>query len=184
MSRDRWVVRPARPGEHVALTELALRSVREVWGYPDAFMAWHPEAISISPEDIAGAIVSVLEEGDRPVGVSMLRGDPPEIELSRLMVAPDRTGVGIGRALWQHAVITARDLGATAITLDADPNAEPFYLRMGAVTVAVADWEPPMMPGWRVRLMRYAIPVIAHRDPAGADHDEHCDVRGIHRRIQ
>lgn len=157
MDRDRWRIRPARPGEHVALTDLALRSVREIWDYPDDFMAWEPEAITVSPEHVTGDIVSVLELGGRPVGFSMLRGDPPEIELSRLMVAPDRAGAGFGRALWEHAVETARDLGATAITLDADPNAEPFYLRMGAVTVGVADWEPPMMPGWRVRLMRYEI---------------------------
>ncbi len=97
----------------------------------------------------------------------MLRGDPPEMELSRLMVEPDRVGVGIGRALWEHAVATARSLGAILITLDADPNAEPFYRRMGAVTVGVADWEPPMMPGWRVRLMRYEIPPADQRDQAG-----------------
>jgi GNAT superfamily N-acetyltransferase len=167
MDRGRWIVRPARPGEHEMLTDLALRSVRHIWGYPDDFMAWEPEAITVAPEDIAVTTVSVLEEGGRPAGFSMLRGDPPELELSRLMVAPDRAGIGIGRALWEHAAATARDLGATVITLDADPNAEPFYLRMGAVTIGVADWEPPMMPGWRLRLMRYELPPAGQRDQAG-----------------
>jgi GNAT superfamily N-acetyltransferase len=168
-SRDTgpWAIRPARPGDHVALSALALRSAQRAWNYPDDFMAWDPEAITVAPEDIAGAVVRVLDEGDRPIGFSMLRGDPPEIELSRLFVEPDATGAGAGRALWDDAVETARQLGAEVMTLDADPNAESFYLRMGAVTTGVADWEPPMMPGWRVRLMRYAIPPAGQRDQAG-----------------
>ncbi len=167
MNDDRWTIRPARTGEHVALTELAFRSSRVMWGYPDAFMAWEPEAIAVEPGYIANDIVSVLEIDGRPTGFSMLRGDPPEIELSRMMVEPDFAGRGLGRALWEHAVATARDRGASVITLDADPNAEPFYLRMGAITVEIADWEPPMMPGWRLRLMRYEIPPAGQRDQAG-----------------
>ena len=37
---------------------------------------------------------------------------------------------------------------------------------MGAVTVGVAEWEPPMMPGWRVRLMRFEIPAAGQRERA------------------
>ena len=161
------MIRPARPGEHVALSEIALRSARRVWSYPDDFMAWEPEAITVAPEDIAGAVVRVLDEGSRPIGFSMLRGDPPEFELSRMFVEPDRIGASIGRALWEDAVEIARQLGADVITLDADPHAEPFYVRMCAIKVVVADWEPPMMPGWRLRLMRYEIPPAGQRDQAG-----------------
>lgn len=167
MDHDRWGIRPARPGEHTALTELALRSVQRVWDYSDEFMAWEPEAITVVPEHITGAIVAVLEEGGRPIGFSMLRGGPPEIELSRLMIEPDSIGAGAGRRLWEHAVETARSLGREAITLDADPNAEPFYRRMGAVTTVELDWEPPMMPGWRVKTMRYVIPPAGQRAHAG-----------------
>jgi GNAT superfamily N-acetyltransferase len=167
MDRDRWQIRPARPGEHVALSELALRSAQRVWNYPDTFMAWGPEAITVAPDDITDAVVRVLDDGGRPVGFSMLRGDPPEIELSRMFVEPDRIGSGAGRALWEDAVEIVRQRGAGVMTLDADPNAEPFYRRMGAVTVGVADWEPPMMPGWRTRLMRYEIPPAGQRDQSG-----------------
>ncbi len=167
MDERAWAIRPARPGEHVVLSALAFRASREIWGYPDAFMVWEPEALAVEPEYIANDVVSVLEEDGNAVGFSMLRGDPPEIELSRMFVEPDRAGRGIGRALWEHAVATARDLGASVITLDADPNAEPFYLRMGADTVEIADWEPPMMPGWRLRLMRYELPPAGQCDQAG-----------------
>ena len=74
-----------------------------------------------------------------------------------MMVEPYAIGTGCGRRLWDHAVETARGLGVRVITLDADPNAEPFYLRMGAETLGEHDWEPPMMPGWRVKKMRYEL---------------------------
>lgn len=152
------IIRRAVVGEHVALTELALRSVQQGWGYSDEFMAWEPEAITVSPTHISDAITNVLESQSRVVGFYVLKGEPPEMELSRLMVEPYAIGTGCGRRMWKHAVETARELGVRIITLDADPNAEPFYLRMGAETIGEHDWEPPMMPGWRVKKMRYGIP--------------------------
>ncbi len=144
-------------GEHVALTDLAFRSAQRVWDYSDEFMAWEPEAITVIAEHITDAITNVLEQDDKVLGFYVLRGEAPEFEMSRLMVEPSAIGTGCGRILWDHAVSTVRAKGATTITLDADPRAEPFYLRMGAVTVGEHDWEPPMMPGWRVKKMRFAV---------------------------
>jgi predicted N-acetyltransferase YhbS len=62
-------------------------------------------------------------------------GFEPEAEgvgLDYMFVEPDAMGEGVGRALWQHAVATARALGHPALIVVADPNAEGFYRRMGA----------------------------------------------------
>jgi len=40
---------------------------------------------------------------------------------------------GVGRALVSHALQTASRGGASEVTVDADPNAEAFYLDCGAV---------------------------------------------------
>ena len=152
------LIRPAREGEHVALTALVWRSVQQTWNYPPEFMEWEPEAISVEPEHVSDMITNLLEEHGRIVGFYVLRGDPPEMELSRLMIEPDRTGAGIGRMLWNHAVATAAARGVHTITIDSDPNAEPFYQRMGAVTVGEHDWAPPMMPDWRVKKMCFDVP--------------------------
>jgi GNAT superfamily N-acetyltransferase len=154
---DEPVIRPARTGEHIALTELVMRSVQQRWGYTPEFMAWEPEHIEIAPEHLTDAITNVLEVGGRVAGVYVLRGEAPEMELSRMMVEPDVIGTGYGRRLWEHAVEAARSLGVRTLTIDSDPNAEPFYRRMGAETVSEHDWEPPMMPGWRVKKMRFTI---------------------------
>jgi GNAT superfamily N-acetyltransferase len=41
-------------------------------------------------------------------------------------------GRGFGRALFEHAVEQARALGLASFEIEADPNAEGFYLHMGA----------------------------------------------------
>lgn len=157
---DRGVIRRARSGEDVALTDLALRSVAEHWSYSEEFMAWEPESITVGPEHISEMVTNVLEVDGEMIGFYVLRdqGDDGEMELSRMMVEPGEIGTGCGRRLWEHAVETARALGVRTLTIDADPNAEPFYQRMGAVTVGEHDWTPPMMPDWRVRIMRYSVP--------------------------
>jgi GNAT superfamily N-acetyltransferase len=152
------VIRPAREGEHVALTALVLRSVQQTWNYPPEFMAWEPETITVGPEHILEMTTNVLEEDGRVVGFYVLNNDLPEIELSRMMVEPDRVGNGYGRLLWDHAVAAAATLGASIMIIDSDPNAESFYQRMGAETVGEHDWAPPMMPDWRVKKMRFDVP--------------------------
>jgi GNAT superfamily N-acetyltransferase len=152
------LIRPARDGEHVALTELVWRSVQQTWNYPPEFMEWEPETISVEPEHIRDEITNLLEEHGRIVGFYVLSGEPPEMELSRMMIEPDRIGAGIGRILWDHAVATAAARGVRTITIDSDPNAEPFYQRMGAITTGEHDWAPPMMPDWRVKKMHFNVP--------------------------
>lgn len=71
------------------------------------------------------------------MGFTTLEGDPPQGVLGMMFVDPGVIGKGVGRLLFQHAVATARNLGFTQFTIDADPNAEPFYEAMGAVPVGV-----------------------------------------------
>jgi GNAT superfamily N-acetyltransferase len=52
--------------------------------------------------------------------------------LEHLWVTPEHMGTGVGRALFEHAVRRAASMGAETLKIEADPNAEGFYLRMGA----------------------------------------------------
>ena len=123
-------IRRARPDEADALTALARRA-KAHWGYDAGFMERIRDAMSISPADVEGDEVWVLDDGTgRIVGYHrVLAGDPAEIE--DLWVEPDAMGAGHGRRLFEHAVAIARSGGASAVELDADPNAVGFYERMG-----------------------------------------------------
>lgn len=150
-------IRAARVGEDGLLSDLAFRSSLEHWNYPPEFMDWEPEAIAITPDFLTERITNLLEVDGRIVGFYVLSGEAPQMELSRMMIEPDMIGKGYGRLLWDHAVETARSHGVRLITLDADPNAEPFYQRMGAVTTGELDLIPPMLPDWRLKTMVYEV---------------------------
>ena len=46
-------------------------------------------------------------------------------------------GRGVGRSLFLHALERTRALGFRALEIESDPNAEGFYLRLGAHRVGV-----------------------------------------------
>ena len=150
-------IRRALPAETLFLNELTGRSVLS-WGYEPEFLDWEPEAITVTPEFIAHAPVFVLEDAGRIVGYYGLLGEPPEMALDKLFVEPDRIRTGCGKRLWQHAVTTAREMGASVLTLASDPNAAPFYAAMGAVWVRE---EPTSRPGWALQMFRYCLPGAA-----------------------
>jgi GNAT superfamily N-acetyltransferase len=127
-------VRVARSGEAAALSELAIRS-KAVWGYDEAFLERCRVELTIRPEQIGPWRAHVAEEGDAILGFFTVRGEPPEGELDSLYVAPEAIGRGVGRALLDEARRVARREGFRALQIHADPNAEAFYVKHGAVRV-------------------------------------------------
>lgn len=124
-------IRPGRPEEAEALTELALRS-KAHWGYDAAFLDACRAELTLTPEDVVVDRVVVAEVDDVVVGLVALAGTPPQGDLSFLFVDPSSMGGGVGRALFAAAVRTARAEGFSGFTVEADPDAEAFYLQMGA----------------------------------------------------
>ncbi|MYS01695.1 MULTISPECIES: GNAT family N-acetyltransferase, partial [unclassified Streptomyces] len=79
----------------------------------------------------------------------------PEGALGMMFVEPDAIGQGVGRLLFGHAREQARRLGFTLLTIDADPNAEPFYTAMGAVRVGAVP--SGSVPGRMLPLLELAL---------------------------
>lgn len=124
-------VRRARPDEAATLSALALRS-KAYWGYEPNFLAACRPELTIRAETIEAGDVYLLEEGRRAVGFYSLARWKADIELSHFFVDPPYIGSGAGRALWEHAVERACALGFERLLIQSDPNAEGFYLRLGA----------------------------------------------------
>jgi GNAT superfamily N-acetyltransferase len=125
-----WI-RPARPDEAPALSALSLRS-KAHWGYDSAFLERCRDELTLTPDDVVVQRASVAELHDRVVGFVTLAGAPPDGEIAALFVEPDVIGSGAGRALFARVIDLARAAGFTRLTIDSDPGAEGFYLRMGA----------------------------------------------------
>lgn len=127
-------LRAGLPEEAADLSALALRS-KGYWGYDEAFLADCRDELTLAGGDIAARRTVVAELDGRPVGFATLEGEPPDGALGMLFVDPGLIGRGTGRLLYGHVLAAAAALGFTRLSIDADPNAEPFYRAMGAVTV-------------------------------------------------
>jgi GNAT superfamily N-acetyltransferase len=132
-----FVIRPARAGEASVLTGLCIRA-KAHWGYDPVFMAAATRLLQISETHIgAGGVLAALpgpEPTAIPCGVAAIvpLRRPRRFELSHLFVAPERFGIGIGRALFDAAIALAADRGATHVSIPSDPYAAGFYEKLGA----------------------------------------------------
>ena len=122
-------VRPARADEAPTISALALRS-KGHWGYDPAFLDACRDDLTIDPAWCDGVRLVVAEEAGTLLGYALVAGGPPVGELAGLFVDPSAIGRGVGGLLLRHAVAIA---GMTALEIDSDPNAEPFYRHAGAV---------------------------------------------------
>ncbi|HLU10477.1 MAG TPA: GNAT family N-acetyltransferase [Oceanobacillus sp.] len=147
-------IRRARPGEAEQLSALALRS-KAHWNYDPEFLEACRKELTVTADFINSNAVYVVEEAGRAAGFYAIRtcteSDGGILEF--LYVEPESIGMGYGKGLWDHAVETARKLGLSSFTLEADPNAEAFYRAMGAERIG--ERESPAQPGRMLPLMRY-----------------------------
>jgi ribosomal protein S18 acetylase RimI-like enzyme len=121
----------AGPDAAEALTRVSL-AAKQHWGYPEHWMARWQETLTIAPDFIHhNEVYAAVAEG-KPVAFYALVGEGREIALEHLWVSPEHIGTGVGRALFDHAIRRAAALGAETMRIEADPNAEGFYRRMGA----------------------------------------------------
>ena len=153
ISIRRFVARD--PAEAGVLSALALRS-KAHWGYDADFLAACQDDLTLSAEEIASSPVYVFDGGDAPAGFyRLLLRDDGVAELDDLFVEPAAMGQGVGRRLWRHAVSTATRLGCSEMVWQSDPQAEGFYLAMGARRAG--ESESTVTPGRMLPLMRFRL---------------------------
>ena len=152
-------IRRARPAEAKLLTALVLRS-KAYWGYSKAFMDACVAELTIHPDYIELEHVFVIE--NRPgaiAGMYALESKPEPnrgaVELDLLYVDTDQMGNGYGRMLIDHAIEQAKETGASVIVIQADPGAEPFYKKCGAVKTG--ERESGSIPGRFLPVMEISL---------------------------
>src|SRR4051794_38785910 len=119
------------------LTEIAHAAKRH-WRYPERWIESWREILTMRPEFIAANIAFCAIEDDRIVGFYVLTTENDGLHLDHLWILPTAMRRGIGRALLEHAIAQAKDRDFDSIRIEADPNAEAFYQRMGAKRVGTS----------------------------------------------
>ena len=142
-------LRPASAGDAQDLSAIALAAKRH-WGYAQELLEEWRAQLTLSPADIAARPTWVATIDGTPAGFYSIAPVEPCWTLEHLWVLPSAMGRGIGLRLLEHALNSALNAGAQGLDIDADPNAEGFYLRCGARRVGEIAAPVPGSPG-RVR---------------------------------
>ena len=127
-------IRRAAAGEADALRTLAHRS-KAHWPYDAEFLAKVRPLLRLEPADVERDEVWVLEEAGAMAGWHRVALYGARAELEDLWLEPRWIGTGRGRALFEHAIGVARELGAARLEWDAEPYAAGFYRTMGGEEV-------------------------------------------------
>ena len=150
-------IRPARPEEAAALTMLCIRS-KGHWGYDAGFMRQAAAALAISEAmiDTGRVLVAESEEGSL-LGVAAVEklAGAGRFDLALMFVEPTAIRTGIGQRLFAAAVRIAAADGGKRLSILADPFAEAFYKKLGAVRIGEAPSDA--IPGRRLPLLEYRI---------------------------
>ncbi len=141
-------IRRATTDDSVRATELA-RTAKAHWGYPAEWLdAWQDDlTVTAVMIDRHTTFVASLE--GEVVGVCQLQQSDDHTMLEHVWVDPGCHGRGVGRALVEHARANARGV----IAIVADPNAEMFYVKLGARRVGQVAAPMPGAPDRALPLM-------------------------------
>lgn len=153
-------IRAAENADIPTLNDIAYRS-KAHWGYSEAFMAASQSLLTLTPAMIMMQPTFVAVVDEAIAGFYALRRwmfEPPvphAMELDYMFVDPAYIGLGVGRALFEHATRVARGMGYKTMVIISDPNAEGFYAKMGAVTFG--GMPSDIEAGRVLPLMRYPL---------------------------
>ncbi len=138
------------------LTEIAHESKRR-WNYPESLISQWSSTLTFDESSLADMHVVVADGTGSVDGFCAVVPGPVRYQLEHLWVRPRAMGRGLGRALLEYATGYSRSQGAEVLVIEADPNAEPFYERMGAVRVDAVPAPIPDDPGRVLPILEIAL---------------------------
>lgn len=147
-------IRCARKEEALFLTELAARS-KAHWPYDQEYLFEAARVTQVRAEDLENGVFRVAEMSKKVVGFYGLAIVKKEKMLDHLWIEPEFIGKGLGRALFLDAVNETKKLAWSSFTIAADPYAEGFYLKQGAVRIG--ERESKVRPGFFLPLLKFSI---------------------------
>jgi GNAT superfamily N-acetyltransferase len=123
--------RPAKTEDAARLTGIALAG-KAYWNYPAEWLELWRQDLVVTPAYIRAEPVSVGECEGLIVGFTGLSSGEHGRHIEHLWLEPRYIGCGFGRRLFEEAVRLAREEAVAELFVESDPNAEGFYLKMGA----------------------------------------------------
>lgn len=124
-------IQKAKPTDANAITALTLRS-KNYWNYGSELIESWREELTISADFIENNEVYKLIDKDELVGFYIYSiENQSTIRLDFLFIEPKFIGKGYGKILVNDFLNRIKTTTFKSVIVDADPNAEPFYNRLG-----------------------------------------------------
>lgn len=139
-------IRRARADEAALLTRLA-RTAKGSWNYPAEWLSDWQDQLTITSEYLSQQQVLVADTAEGVSGMAALEVGEEGARLEHVWVHPGHQGAGVGRALVAEALQIAAGMGRQRVSVVSDPNAEPFYRRLGAKGTGSVPAPMPGAPG-------------------------------------
>lgn len=132
------IIRHALSHEGDSLTDLVLRS-KSYWKYSESYLSQCRPALLVDEAYICSWPVFVLEINREKAGFYSLKNIKGENRLDNLWIDLPFIRKGYGKTLLLHAIEKAKQLGWHELFLAADPGAQLFYEKYGAVKVGMVQ---------------------------------------------
>lgn len=121
-------VTKAKPQDHEMLTSI-MRKSKAHWDYTKQQLQLWQNELTVSQSEIINHHVYKLTFEDKIIGFySFKKENSTTIKLENLFILPKYIDKGFGKLLLLDCHEKAKQLTFSKIILDADPNAEDFYL--------------------------------------------------------
>jgi GNAT superfamily N-acetyltransferase len=146
-------IRRAEPTDASALTDIAMAAKRH-WDYPEEWLTLWRSELTATPAFIQTHPVYCALVATRLAAFYSLTESDGIWSFDDFWVCPKHMGMGIGRRLFNHATDVIRSEGGKTLRIESDPNAEGFYIKMGAHRIGHVPSQPE---GRRLPLLEAAI---------------------------
>jgi GNAT superfamily N-acetyltransferase len=153
---DKKIIR-ATPNQAENLTEIAFAAKRH-WDYPERWIQIWVPSLTISAEFIEKHDTYVAYVDTQPIGFYAISIENNKVIVEHLWVLPEFMGRGIGADLFRHMISKCKELGVSILEIESDPNAQGFYVHMGAKrvgeSVSELDGQPRILPILQIKLTK------------------------------
>lgn len=124
-------IKKAIPSDAEKLSDLTIRS-KSYWKYgDDQIEKWKSELTITSAYILTSEVYNLFEGNKLMAYYAYFSLDEERVKLDNMFIHPDFIGRGFGNLLMNDFIDRARRQGYKKVELDADPNAEEFYKKLG-----------------------------------------------------
>jgi len=129
-------IKRARVDDHVALTNV-MRKSKAIWGYSKEQMKLWEGELTITEKDILENNFFNIYHDNQIAGFYSESIQFGNLKLENLFVHPDFVGQGYGKLLLEDFLKRSNSIQHERLILEADPNAELFYIKHNFKTIAL-----------------------------------------------